>query len=96
MSARDDFELLKRAVMFDADTDERCGFKDDAEATRKAFHRLFTPRPLSERVSQGWECVWVKAPGLPWSKMILKGRFSDLMQDYPAIPIITPEDMGAG
>lgn len=97
MSALDDFELVKRAVMFDADTDERCGFKDDAEATRKAFNNLFTPRPLRELVAEGWKYAWVKTPSGGWIIWNCKPPDTlgavDLML---ARPILTPEDMGEG
>lgn len=95
MSARDDFELVKRAVMFDADTDERCGFKDDAEATRKAFNRLFTPRPLRELVAEGWTAFWHRQSDKHPYTMLFIGQHHRWLNDN-AIPILTPEDMGEG
>lgn len=99
MSARDDFELVKRAVMFDADTDERCGFKDDAEATRKAFNRLFTPRPLREWHEDMGECLWYEFPIVeaPYVGSPLSEEWPGYHTHFtPIIPILTPEDMGEG
>ena len=70
-----------------------------------AFNRLFTPRPLRELVAEGYKFFW--CDGNIWTtngeddsriaQMAVYASCScDIshMLDLPAIPILSPEDMG--
>jgi len=97
MSAKDDFSNIKAAVAI-AD-----GVIDTVSYTA-SFESLFTPRPLRELVTKETQRAWVKLPHAGWighhfdDKVIACLHWSEVdikpFLDYPAIPILSPEQMG--
>ena len=94
MSAKDDFELVRKA----------CETYDNArlsDISMPAWSRLFTPRPLRDVFEQGHRHCWAWNPEIPE----LQAKYYDLRHNisadfvghytkYLAIPILTPDDMG--
>jgi len=87
MTARDDFELVRKAC---SPTHEQ-GF-----LAMEAFNRLFTPRPLRELVAEGWTHAWVydddDKEWMMWTDKMPHATVA--WSELPAVPILTPNDMG--
>lgn len=89
MSAKDDFELIGNAVGL-------AGYGAQSDRYAKAYERLFTPRPLRALVAEGHAYAWVydddDKEWMMWTHKMPHATVA--WSDLPAIPILTPDDMG--
>lgn len=89
MSAKDDFELVRLAISAAEQARPFTDFED-------AFNNLFTPRPLRALVAEGHAYAWVydddDKEWMMWTHKMPHATVA--WSDLPAIPILTPDDMG--
>jgi len=96
MSARDDFEIIKETCL------NVEGGAYSNHVVTAAFNNLFTVRLLTECFKQGYRHCWAWNPDRAEIKPVYFDMRSNELADfcgvylkYLAIPIMTPEDMGA-